>query len=89
MNWIKLTEVYGRLQAELIQSLLNANGIDVELIQEAIGHYAYPTTVDGLALVQIFVSRNNQKIAESILSDHGHSFGSYENKNDENETGEE
>jgi len=63
-KWALLTEVYGRMNAELIKSLLNANGIEVELFQEAIGgNFAYPTNVGEFALVQIFVPTN--KLSES------------------------
>ena len=57
LKWAKLTEVYGRMDADLIESYLKANGIDVELFQEAVGHQVYPTTLDGLAKVQIFVPK--------------------------------
>jgi hypothetical protein len=55
MKYSILAEVSGRLEAELIESLLEAEGIDVELIQEAVGHSIYPVTIDGLGLVQMFV----------------------------------
>ena len=38
MKYAKLTEVNGRWKADLIESYLEAHGIDVELIQESIGH---------------------------------------------------
>ena len=38
LKWAKLTEVYGRMDADLIESYLKANGIEVELFQEAVGH---------------------------------------------------
>ncbi len=47
MKWEKLTEVQGRLEAELIESFLEANGVDVELIQESVGRSAFPVMVDG------------------------------------------
>jgi hypothetical protein len=52
-----IAEVIGRLEAEMIESFLEAEGIDVELIQESIGHSAYPVAVDGLGSVQIFVPK--------------------------------
>ena len=52
-----LAEVIGRLEAEMIESLLEAEGIDVELVQESIGHSIYPVAVDGLGRVQIFVPK--------------------------------
>ena len=58
-----LAEVFGRMDAELIESLLEAEGIDVELVQESVGHTIYPVSVDGLGRVQIFVPKN--KILEA------------------------
>jgi hypothetical protein len=58
-----LVEVNGRLEAEMIESYLEAQGIDVELIQESIGHSAYPVTLDGLGRVQLFVPK--EKIIEA------------------------
>jgi hypothetical protein len=69
MKWVKLTEVQGRLQAELIESYMEANGVDVELIQESIGHSAYPVMVDGLGRVQIFVSKEMIQEAVELLKD--------------------
>lgn len=58
-----LVEVFGRLEAELIESYLEAQGIDVELVQESVGHSVYPVTVDGLGRVQLFVPK--KKISEA------------------------
>lgn len=78
LKWVLLTEVYGRLNAELIKSLLNANGIAVELFQEAAGgNYAYPTNFGEFALVQIFVPKN--KISESKEIYENSQNGSMEN----------
>ena len=58
-----LVEVFGRLEAELIESYLEAQGIDVELVQESVGHSVYPVSVDGLGRVQLFVPKD--KIIEA------------------------
>jgi len=50
-----LAEVYGRMEAELIKSYLEAHDIDVELFQESIGQNIYPTTVDMLGNVQVLI----------------------------------
>jgi hypothetical protein len=62
-----LVEVNGRLEAELIESLLEAQGIDVELVQESIGHSIYPVTVNGLGLVQLFVPKVKLKESNKWL----------------------
>ena len=67
MKWERITEVQGRLEAELIESYLEANGVDVELIQEAVGHSAFPVMVDGLGRVQIFVSKEKAREARELL----------------------
>lgn len=67
LKWAKLTEVYGRMDADLIESYLKANGIDAELFQEAVGHNIYPTTIDGLAKVQIFVQKENLEEAHKMI----------------------
>jgi hypothetical protein len=67
LKWAKLTEVYGRMDADLIESYLEAEGIDVELFQEAVGRQIYPTTMDGLAKVQIFVAKENLDEARKLI----------------------
>ncbi|HEX7620878.1 MAG TPA: hypothetical protein VF359_06735 [Anaerolineales bacterium] len=63
LTYENIVEVSGRLEAEMIESYLEAQGIDVELIQESIGHSIYPVTVDGMGRVQIFVPK--EKIIEA------------------------
>ena len=70
LKWGLLIEVFGRLEAELLESMLKAHEIEVELFQESIGHFAYPTTIDGLARVQIFVPKNKFKEAKELIEDY-------------------
>jgi hypothetical protein len=70
LKWEVLTEVQGRLEAEFIKSYLEAQGIEVELFQESIGHHIYPITIDGLGRVQIFVSKNQAKEAKQLLEEY-------------------
>jgi len=67
LKWEVLTEVQGRLEAEFIKSYLKAQGIEVELFQESIGHHIYPITIDGLGRVQIFVPKEQTKEAKQLL----------------------
>jgi hypothetical protein len=69
MKWEKLTEVQGRLEAELIESFLEANDVDVELVQESVGHSAFPVVIDGLGRVQIFVSKMKLQEARELLKE--------------------
>jgi hypothetical protein len=69
MKWEKLTEVQGRLEAELIESFLEANDVDVELIQESVGHSAFPVMVDGLGRVQLYVAKKKLREARELLKE--------------------
>ena len=51
-QYVKIGEVNGRWKAEIIESLLSAQGMEVQLIQDAVTHYLYKGPFD---LVQIFV----------------------------------
>lgn len=65
LKYALLAEVYGRMEAELVKSYLEAHEIDVELFQESIGQNIYPTTLDMLGSVQIFVKK--EKIEEARI----------------------
>jgi len=67
MKWEKLTEVYGRLEADMLKSFLEAEGVAVELFQEAVGHHIYPTTIDGLGLVQMYTPKEQAAQARELL----------------------
>jgi hypothetical protein len=70
LKWDLLSEVQGRLEAEFIKSFLEAQGIDVELFQESVGHHIYPVTVDGLGRVQIFVPKDQVIEARKLFEDY-------------------
>jgi hypothetical protein len=70
LKWELLTEVSGRMQADLLRSHLEAEGIEVELFQEAVGKHIYPVMVDGLGRVQVFVSKKDLGAARSILAEY-------------------
>ena len=75
MKWEKLTEIQGRLEAEVIESFLEANGVDVELVQESVGHSAFPVMINGLGRVQIFVPKEQSQEARELLK--GYNEGAY------------
>ena len=60
MKYAKLTEVLGRWKAEVVESFLESEGIDVELIQDSLSHTFY---THAFAPVQIFVP--NEKLEEA------------------------
>lgn len=67
LTWELLTEVQGRLEADLLKTYFEAYGIDVELFQEAVGHHIYPVTINGLGRVQLFVSKEHTEAALKLL----------------------
>jgi len=70
LKWEHLTDVQGRLQADLLKSYFEANGIDVELFQEALGQHIFPTNLDILGNVQIFVSKEQAEEAHKLLDEY-------------------
>ena len=69
MKYELLTELTNRMEADLLESYLEANGIDVELFQESIGHSAFPVTIDMLGHVQVFVPKEKIKKAKKLLEE--------------------
>ena len=50
-NWVKLEEVYGRMEAEMIKSYLEANGIAAQIIMEAASQLWAPSITSAEILV--------------------------------------
>ena len=74
LKWRLLFEMHGRLQAELLKSFLEANGIDVEIFQEAVGHNIYPVMGGPMSRVQFFVPSKQFDEAKEILADYAHNW---------------
>lgn len=70
LKWERLAEVQGRLEAEFIKSYMQAQGIEVELFQESVGHHIYPVTVNGLGRVEIFVPKEQAREARRLLEEY-------------------
>jgi len=66
LKYTKLTEVLGRWKAEIVESFLESEGIDVELIQDSLTHSAY---IFPFALVQIFVPNEKLEQARELVKD--------------------
>lgn len=75
LKWGLLTEVSGRMEADVLKGYLEAEGIQVELFQEAIGHHIYPVTIDGLGRVQLFVPKEQFAEAQEILAEYNEARG--------------
>ena len=72
MQWEKLAEIYGRLEADVVKSYLEAAGIQVELFQEAIGQLI-PTNLDQFGRVQLFVPKEQLEEARKLYEDYQNS----------------
>ena len=75
LKWGLLTEVSGRMEADVLKGYLEAEGIQVELFQEAVGHHIYPVTIDGLGRVQLFVPKEQFAEAQEILAEYNEARG--------------
>jgi hypothetical protein len=75
LKWELLTEVQGRLEADLLKTYFAASGIDIELFQEAVGHHIYPVTVNGLGRVQLFVAKEQAEEARKLLDEYNNAKG--------------
>jgi len=64
MKYEKIAEANSRSEAEIIESFLEAEGIDVELVEESISHSAYAIS---WARVEIFVPREKAQQALKLL----------------------
>ena len=83
MKYANLTEVLGRWRAEILESFLEAEGIDVELIQDSLSHTFY---THAFAPVQIFVPTENLEQARGLLKVFDENFekdGEEEEESDE------
>jgi hypothetical protein len=60
----KIGEVSGRWKAEIIESLLQAEGIEVVLVQESITHYVYKSAFDP---VEIYVPSAKASEARTLV----------------------
>ena len=71
LKWELLTEIQGRVEAEIFKAYLIANGIeDVELFQESLGQHIYPTALDILGNVQLFVPKEQFEAARQLLQEY-------------------
>jgi len=70
LKWELLTEVQGRLEADLLKTYFSAYGIDVELFQESVGQHIYPVNVDVLGRVQLFVAKGQAREAHQLLDEY-------------------
>jgi len=68
LKWELLVELYGRFEAELLKSYLEAEEIQVQLFQEGTGQDIYPVNIGPLAMVQVFVPKEKIEDARILLA---------------------
>lgn len=76
LKWQLLTEIQGRWEADIIKAYLADKGIDSELFQESVSSL-YPTSLDMLGLVQIFVPNEQAELADIAMKEY---FDAMENE---------
>jgi len=69
MTWQFLTEVYDRIEAEMIKSALEALEIPVELAQESVGS-TIPVSFGEFAKVHLFVPKEKYQEASDWLKNY-------------------
>jgi len=67
IKWEKATEVNGRLEAEMLKSFLEAEGVPVELFQEGAGQSVYAMNVGALGVVEVFVPKEKLQDARELI----------------------
>ena len=70
LKWAHLTDVQGRYEADILKGYFGSNGIEVETFQETLGQHIYPTTLDILGNVQIFVPKEQAEAARKLLDEY-------------------
>ena len=67
LTWEKLTEVFGFIEAEVLQSFLQANEVPVELLREAGTPSTYVFTMDEMSRVDVYVPKDKLERARDLL----------------------
>jgi hypothetical protein len=71
-KWVRFMVVFGRAQADMLESYLNANGVDTQLIQEA--YYQYHIGAGAAGEVDILVPNTQLEIAKKLYAESGWNF---------------
>ena len=70
LKWAHLTDVQGRYEADILKGYFETYGIETEIFQEALGQSIYPTTLDILGNVQLFVPKEQAEAARKLLDEY-------------------
>lgn len=86
-NWVKLLEVFERSHADLVESYLNAHGIQTEIIQEA--YYEYQIGGAAFGPIQVLVPSIQYEKARELYMESGWNFDTTDIDSDDVEGEEE
>ena len=86
MKFTQLVEVLGRWKAEIIESYLKAEGIDVVLIEDSISQSTY---ANPFAPVQVFVPKEGLSQARELMETFEEAEDSVEDESDDEDEEEE
>ena len=70
LKWELLTELQGKWNADLLKLYFEGNGVEVLIFQESVGQSIYPTSLDILGRVQVFVEKKNARAARKLLEEY-------------------
>ena len=60
----------GRFEADILKAYFAEYGIEIETFQESLGQNIYPTTLDILGNVQLYVSKEQAEAARKLLEEY-------------------
>jgi hypothetical protein len=80
MKYAMLTEVTGRWRADILESYLESEGIDVELIQDSLSQSSFTSP---FSPVQVYVPKDNLEQARELLKGFDDSFDNEEQGEEE------
>lgn len=83
INWVKLIEVFERSHADLVESYLEAHGIQTEVIQEA--YYEYQIGGAAFGAIQILVPSNQLDDARKLYTESGWNFDTTDDDEEDEE----
>jgi hypothetical protein len=70
LKWVHLTDVQGRFEADILKAYFEEYGIEITTFQESLGQSIYPTTLDILGNVQLFVPKEQEAAARKLLEEY-------------------
>ena len=83
LQWEHLTDVQGRFNADILKAYFEEYGIEITTFQESLGQYIYPTSLDMLGNVQLFVAKAQAADARKLLEEYNKAMEETSDNTDE------